>query len=272
MQYFVSIENNAYFHWQTELLIESFKLKGLQDSLVIGVADSKPGAAPLSVKNLLNHKNKFKHINYGESKDLPSLNKIYSLVSALKEGMLKQPFTLLHPDMLLFKPIEFDLQHNITYQHDPSSDDKIAKVKFDVQNRFGSTWVGFGNTMIFKDVPLDFFENTLSIMESLQKEHGNHWDVEKAAWLYSLIHYYSNETPLTFHPQQLEMSLLHPDDNANIIHYNHGIPPVFHKKHFKYEHPMFIMTDFDNPYDVFEIHNPTRISDYMKTVIKSYRQ
>jgi hypothetical protein len=52
MDYFVSIENTPYDLWQIELLIESFKINHLEDSLVIGMA----GPNPLLTKNLLAHK------------------------------------------------------------------------------------------------------------------------------------------------------------------------------------------------------------------------
>jgi len=132
--------------------------------------------------------------------------------------------------------------------------------------------MGLGYTMVFNDVPTSFFENTLSIMEALPEERGNDWDVEKGAWMYSIIQHHSNNVEFTFHPAQLEMSLLHPNYDANFIHYTHGIPPVFHKRHFKFEHPGFIMTEFAHPYDVFDVHNPTKITDYMKKVIHSYNQ
>ena len=41
MQYFVSIENNSYNCWQAGLLIESFKMQGIEDQLLIGVAENR---------------------------------------------------------------------------------------------------------------------------------------------------------------------------------------------------------------------------------------
>ena len=40
MNYFVNSENHPYYHWQLELLIESFKYNKCEESLLITVAEN----------------------------------------------------------------------------------------------------------------------------------------------------------------------------------------------------------------------------------------
>ena len=48
MHYFVAIENTISDLWQIELLIESFKMRNLQDDLIIAVAGQYTAAKNLS--------------------------------------------------------------------------------------------------------------------------------------------------------------------------------------------------------------------------------
>jgi hypothetical protein len=66
----------------------------------------------------------------------------------------------------------------------------------------------------------------------------------------------------------MSASLLHEDANLNFIHYKNGIPPVFHKKFYKYENGMFY-GDL-GPYETILEHNPTVNTNFMHQVIRSY--
>ena len=76
MQYFVSAEKTPYFYWQLELLIYSFKRFGLEDQLVIGLAESEEGG-PSAPKYLAKCRYLL-HENYGKNLGYSPLNKIFS--------------------------------------------------------------------------------------------------------------------------------------------------------------------------------------------------
>ena len=79
MKYFVSIENTSYFYWQIELLIQSFKMHGLENDLIISIADNQIPKNNMYFKNLIKHKNLYSHENVGKERNYLPLNRIYSL-------------------------------------------------------------------------------------------------------------------------------------------------------------------------------------------------
>ncbi len=188
MQYFVSIQNNAYSRWQAELLIESFKYHGLEDQLVVVIADNDQPDIPEFSKNLLAHKRKHTYMNFGQK--FKPFNKTRSLIWALDEGkVLQKPFVLLHPDMLLLNPIE-PRKESFVYDINDSYDLKFLseRVSLAMREREGEwfSWIPLGDTMIFnEDIPNSFFVKAHLELESLVKEFGvdTKLKLEKAAWL-----------------------------------------------------------------------------------------
>lgn len=267
MQYFVSIENTNYFYWQVELLIESFKMHGLQDQLVIGIAENETPKRAGIAKNLLSHPNKFMHENSAVPYGLSS-NQIQGVAAALANKYLSCPFTLIHADMVLVKPVkeiegdivispyEFHLQSVV----DPYLSE-IAKVKEAKVDDFPKT-IPVGGVMVFnKDVPADFFAQVQSRMRTLAKESPNE-DKAKAAWALGIYDFLGL---LQLSQAYLETHLL-AAKTENFVHYAHGIPPVFNKRYYKGD---LCLTN--NPYEVMLDHNPTPCTDYLHKVIHAYR-
>jgi hypothetical protein len=119
MQYFVSIENRPYHHWQIELLIESFKMRNLDHKLVIGVNEFEEKPSIFDIRNITEHKNK---IYYNQI-----FHPLFGMIAAQEEGLLKQPFTFIHPDMLLIQPIVLNNKNNLTFHLRNYPDEKLTK-------------------------------------------------------------------------------------------------------------------------------------------------
>ena len=66
MEYFVSAGNKAYYHWQLELLIQSFKEYGIEDKLVVAISSSEDPLYKNFCNNLKNHKRIFEGKLMGE--------------------------------------------------------------------------------------------------------------------------------------------------------------------------------------------------------------
>jgi hypothetical protein len=255
--YFVSIENTPYHHWQIELLIESFRLHGLEERLFVAIADSPSNSSP---KNLTSHKLCALHANYG------SLNKITSLISSLESGKLKQPFVLLHPDMVLYKPIPMEHPENIVFHTaEPdealkaSLEDKIHPIlEGKGLSRDFLPWLPVGATMYFKDVPLDFFKRVHGWMYFFKNE--------KAAWILSM---YEHLGMLSMAGRQFESNLWHTNVDLPIIHYSGGFPPFFHKG--AYKNPDWVLTEVKDPHDALKLSLTTN-TEYVDKVINSYRK
>jgi len=278
MQYFVSIENTPYHHWQVELLIESFKMKGMENDLVIGVAKNSESKGIWS-KNITNHKNKFLHENVGRDRKYLPLNKTFALIIAMENGLLKQPFAMIHPDMILRNPIELeDKDHNLVfdYSEDESLKEKIEpeiiKIKQDIGLPQDSVpWIPLGDVVLFlRDIPTSFFYRAGVRMEKLLDEYGPQKWIERGAWILTMYDYLARINGLA---RKMETSLLHDTPEINFIHYKFGLPPVFHKKYFSYDFQGTIFSiGTDDPMDALLQQNPTSNSDFVQQVVKSYKK
>lgn len=241
MDYFVAIENTAYDIWQIELLIESFKLLKLQDSLVLGVAGNST-----KTKNVSEIKRVFCH-------DPHPFNSIYAVYAALQTGFLTEPFVLLHPDMILHEPFKEIHGENIVF-HPYANDLKEGYV------------VNAGGAMRFNLVPHKFFKlvmNTAEQMKKLNREKPQ--DIVKAAWTSSILTA-SGYCDIIGSP--LEVGLLNTEfADMPIIHYNKGMPPAFDKRLF---YQKLAITD-KNPYQVLLENNPTVVTNYVQKVVRSYQ-
>jgi len=245
MDYFVSISNTPYHHWQIELLIESFKMHGLQDSLLVVLYGEDENKFP---PNLFHHKRK---LLPGDNKKLPiPAAKIFSVLSALKHSHLSQPFTFLHPDMVLVQPITDDWDEGVVFHPHRREEDMVA----------GD--VGYpGGIMRFKWMPYRFFHKVMGYAMNLVKENEKY--AGPLAWEKGINEYIA---PAGVRALATEMSLLH-IGNAPFIHYKYGMPPSWTKHAYK---PF--MSFMDDPYNVLLAHNPTSSSNYLHKIILSYME
>jgi len=247
MDYFVAIKNISDY-WQVELLIESFKFHNLENKLLVAICGDKN---PKLLPNLANHKRKFVCVD-PENK-YQELYKAYSLLTALENKTISQPFVLMHTDMLLFKPIKDEWEQHIVFH--PQEDREDIKKDMDIKGM----WLSDDGAIRFKNIPIKFFKQVLKIAEKCSDKK----EPALVAWAQTMI--YGN---LFFElsPQPLEMELLHDNLEAPIIHYKHGLPPVFSKKAYG-EIKMA-----DDPMEILLAHNPTSTTDYMHKIINHYKE
>lgn len=281
MDYIVSIENNPYYRWQTELLIESFKMRGMQDNLLIAIAEHDGPQYRGFVKNIYEHERKFTHNNYGREKKCPYLNRAFAVLTALKHDRLRQPFTVLHPDMILYAPMEEMGEYNILFHMTPERPALRAKIKpFITRSLLGKKvpetvpWLGTEGISAFKDVPQIFFNKVLTnatqIMQSFPDLSSKEVDI--AAWSVTFYEYFGLfnvkgrgiECPLVYNLDSIPSTVA--------LHYTHGIPPFFTKLHFKFDDPVQFNLAPPDPIAVFLDYNPTTATDYLHKVVRSYRK
>ena len=272
MKYFVSIENTDYHRWQTELLIESFKILGKADDLYIAIAENKKSQPNRYLKNITEHKNKFNHTNLGDLYSHLPLNKIYSLNEMVKKQTLGDQFAVLHPDMILYQPMTMLPDGvNLIYHPNADADDSyVSNLKKQIINdKF--QWLSLGDTMIFNKAPDDFFQNVFDEMVNLCKSVGKKWELEKAAWMIALVKRLRAGKQMRITSASLEMSLLHPRKNSMVIHYKHGLPPKFNKRHYKQTFNPIIISSQMDPLDAMLLDNPTPATNYLQKVVRSYK-
>ena len=272
MEYFVSMENSGYFYWQVDLLLESFKAANVNGPLV-GIAENNTSKKPaMFAKNILTHTSKFSHDNFGQEQGCPPLNKPYAIILALRNKLLSSHFAVIHPDMVLVNPLKENEENIVFHEQQPNEDfkkniDPYIKEIADVRKidfKDFPDCIPIGGTIIFRDVDLTFFERVLARMAQLHKKHGNAFDIAKAAWVITIYEYLGKYSVKGVY---LEKRLMDHEVEADLIHYRHGLPPLFSKKFYGFE-DFQMMTD---PYQVLLEYNPSDATDYIQKLIRKYR-
>lgn len=285
MQYFVSAENTSYFYWQLELLIESFVMSGMENSLLVALADNDSQKMAGFSSNLIRIGGKFLHPNEGREKGYLPLNRVGAIRYALAYKALKFPFALIHADMVMRRPLEvasddmpsvtlnnFDdyplVEEQMVKEEIRSSLEELAesrKVEVDALPSvpFLSAPVVFNKS--FEKIADVFFAKLQTNMMSILERKGPAFPCEKAAWELTLAESFQH---CSISGRFMSAPLLFDFDDANFIHYRMGIPPVFHKKFYRFEDGLYLSGQ--GPYETLLENNPTVGTDFVQKVIKSH--
>ncbi|NDD52899.1 hypothetical protein EBZ39_03295 [bacterium] len=286
MQYFVSIENTSFFYWQMEILIESFVMHGLQDNLVIAIAENDDPKIKGYSSNLIKYGTKFMHPNFGMDAGHPPLNRAVALRTALSEGMLGFPFSVIHSDMILRKPLPekgFQSDYGMVVNSFDETSEKTRKeikeairpglkriaeeriLKVEDLPEIPALSAPFVFNESFKSLSDVFFARLHSNTMDLIGSEGGEFPCERAAWELTLTEAFQH---CSVKSEFMACPLMSNETGTNFIHYKNGIPPVFHKKFFKFS-DISVRTG-RCPFEVILEHNPTPNTDYVHEVIKSY--
>jgi hypothetical protein len=289
MQYLVSVENSNYFYWQLELLIESFLMQGLQDNLVISIAENDEPKFRGYSKNIVKYGKKIIHSNVGKERGFAPANRFYTIKRFFESGEIDLPFTVIHADMIMKNPIdkynkEADIvinnqnvfKNDLTLEYIRSSGvkerlvEKDAVKEEDVDNiieTFPYSMPIIFNESLNRDFLSKFFDKLIINLEQLIKTKDSSFPIEKTCWIYTFLEsigFYSATGSF------LTCELMHSEDlDVPFIHYKNGIPPVFNKRFFKFE-PGTYHNNFEGPYEFLLENNPTENTSFLQQVIKSY--
>ncbi len=261
MNYFVSIESTSYDCWQTELLIQSFKRLRMEDNLYIAIAEKDCYVNPDFTLNILEHKNKFVFKDLGGIK-----NRFYALNHLVKEKIISLPLATIHPDMVLINPIgtyDVDLIFSI-FDTDQEYKNEIKTI---VTNMCpDKAWLILNPSAVYcvgPNMDISFFERLYNY--SLQFP-DNQKSLEKIIWHLAAINLYKEDKLIIEHVQ-LEQCLRNYALTTNFIHYNHGYPPIFHKKFFKFDN---LTIDESNPYKAICLVDTNESTRHIIEIVKSY--
>lgn len=221
-------------------------------------------------RNVRDHKRVFVHPNFGKH-----LNCCKSLSAAYASELIKAPFTLIHPDMVLVEPIKPEQDFNIIFSQgmdDPSINERIeldiqeAVAAFDLPRENAPATLPIGDIIVFNQSDIGDVNQIQFRTEYLIEKYGDDWNVSKAGTILAFYDLLSRR--YRYKIDFLEGTLLH-DALANFIHYKHGMPPVFSKLHYKYNSPNF-MTEGAFPMQPLFKHNPTVSTNYVQSIVRSY--
>jgi len=284
MKYFVSIENIDYFYWQTELLIQSFKMHGIEDDLIIAIAENETIKSTPYILNLSKHKNCITHRNLGRENDCLELNRIYSLTVALRKNILTFPFTLIHSDMVLNKPIQ-PYESNITTNTYQLEDEEIDMfIDFDeIKNNLIKTGVlkSLNNFYYSHPIVFNHDENTTDsfkenffnflladVINSIggDQEEKYRRFFEKSSWKKSLL---KSVGHCEISGDVLSCNITDEID-VPFIHYDKGIPPSFSKHYYKNKDGIFL-AEKSSPFSrLLQLRDMSPHASYVASVVDSY--
>lgn len=281
MKYLVSIENTNYFYWQTELLIESFLMNGIQDDLVIAIANNDSPKIKGYSKNLVKHKNKILHENVGLEKECPVANRVYAIRNLFLTEQIELPFTVIHADMIMKNPIDkynkdteivmnnYGMEinkltnsyiENIGLKQQLLDEEKITEKEID---EFPFCMPIIFNENLDKEFFLKFLDKLVINLEDVCKKKN--FPVEQTCWTQTLLESYGFYSATG---SFLTCELMHSEDfDVPFIHYNNGIPPIFNKKFFKFDKGKYYV---DGPYENLLENNINENTEYVRQVIRSY--
>lgn len=267
MEFFVGIENKTFYHWQIELLLESFIQQNLQYNLLIANVASENQINKKYTRNLDKHKRIYhvSKINYDTF--YPKLAVLKALNNAITYKLISQPLTYLESSSVLLKTDEiktFPEPSIIVVQdliYEKQFFDILIPNWFKFENKektsFENKFFPIGCAIILNKVPQTFFKRLITVCEMLVKyqlstlNYVNEF-TDKLSWAITIAEY-SNKLKI----EQKDMAtFLHLNDENTFLDYNHGIPPDFHKSMFKFEPPRYFA--FGEPYQTLTDHQITR--------------
>lgn len=247
MNYFVTVTDHQTTQWQTELLLESFKVHNLQDKLHVALI---PTEQPNIGKNLSNHKNLERYANIGKLRGFEKLNKLYAILHALTTGKLTQPFIAFEPEMVLFHPIQFESyagpqiifqsSHFLTQEFAQKTVPNLANYLPQQQ------WLPIGKIVYFNNIPIEYFHQVIRYtefmaFEQLRENKEIYSETERIAWASNVMSMINAACIIGTGNLEQTMS-----DNTHhtFINYEDGLLPFFSKKMFSYS------ISFGNPFEI----------------------
>jgi len=268
------VENKPIFHWQIELLIESFKKFNLEDNLYvyfIGTNDSNI----IFNKHIKNHKNcvflENKSIKYGYHHF-----SFYEALTNYKEKVPDNDFCLIDADCILTNnDFSFFNDKNIYYQSEIVKNSDLENV---ITNLIKNKIQQICSLFYFsKKIPNIFFKNSLIYAEKFLVEFLKEYHDDLLQKNFNLFKYGLLINSL-MENQQVTTSfdtVGFPQVNTNnfiFLSYKFDILPFFKKSNFSFEKNELIVF---NPNDPFE--NLCMLPDFpncipLRNVAASYRE
>lgn len=281
MEYFVSIENTPYYHWQIELLIESFKKQNRQKDLLVALAEANAPIQSLFWKNIQNHDRIYAHANIGNIRGFEPLNKIYSLAWAVKYNLIKQPFAYIQSDLVLRNPLEIPFLNQTVpeivfspcmFFTADEVEEKAGNIWPWMQKtkaEYETTWIPIGSVTVFNNVPMEVFDRAVYLCETLcvhqLEKNGKIWPLtDRLAWALNLSDF--SDQIMLRGDYSLTSTMLG-SDNSPFIDYEHGLPPVFNKLMFSFAPPAY--TSFGDPFVVLAENAPTPNAYYISQLAQA---
>lgn len=247
MQYFIPITKTKHHLWQTELLLQSLKDLGLFDDAILAIVDQPQEVRTIS-PNVTDCKKFLVH-------DHQEANLIACLLTA-RQQFLKPPYTILHPDMVLRKPIEC----GASVAFDRCGRGLPAEYQDELRKILPkNTVIPAGGIITINEEPSNFLDQLVHWAKRMFEVKRDKMAV-RAAFIAATWEGYSRQ----IHVDKLSSELTE-HDLTSAIHYFRGLPPNFHKNMFGDE--VYLS---GSPFDALLETNPTANTEFVQKVIRGY--
>ena len=277
MDFLVIAEDIPYYQWQIELLIESFKIQGLQDKLIIYLVKTNESVDAIKI-NINNHKNVFYHNS--ESLKTGTVNfDFHNCILDYKSKNEKTDFVIIDPDTFLknFDYKVFD-GNNILYQIDQASNKelelifKISRSKYNFEFYQASSVIYFNSTFDF-----NFFNSSFNVLEDLVRiafftnlfNESYKPDIDLYKYAYLLIGM-SYSVPIVPTYKLLNYVYEGYEQDVSFVSYKHDIKPYFYKKNYYHKNFKNLSLRYSDPFqNLLDLPDFTYCS-FVKNIVSKY--
>jgi hypothetical protein len=283
MQYFLYLDNEPYYQWQLDLMVQSFENQGCTDKLIVALTNKKDSQSlelyNTGIKKLKNI-NTFENID--EAKEVKGFNKFYSLYSSLFNDIIKESFFVLENDTVLYRqPSEAVFLTNFpecVYSVDPlftldfvkeNIGDEFLEIFNIKEEELKENWHSVSGCYGFSNIHIGFISMMIENMEKLalqqMLDNKEVWsETSKVALCISL---FQNRSNMVIHGQYLTVPA-NSEGTGNFISYKNGVGKNFYKSMFSYTPPMFM--SFGNPFELLANSHQSENVFYISNLAKEY--
>jgi hypothetical protein len=281
MDYFLNIDNTPYYQWQTELLIESFKEKKCSNDLFLALTNSTNTSFLNNnfTKNIFSHNRTYSFDDIGSKKGFPELNKFICLANCITKKLIKQPFFVLEPDVVLHNNIDMLFSKNyceFIFAIDPfftleSAEENVGPFWewFNLEkDNLESNWVPLGECYAFNNIPDGFFYKVIKDAEKMALHQllnqKNIWS--RTVELSLAMNLSNNITNISCRGDYKIVAPVMFSSESYFISYKDGILPSFHKSMFKYNPPNYV--SFGDPIKILSENTFSPNAKYISNLAK----
>jgi hypothetical protein len=253
MNYFVLIEDRAYYHWQVELLLQSMKRLDIDENLLVAIVQGNEGKFSFK-HNLDAHKNKEFYTNIGAAKGFSPLNELYTLAWAMQYNSIQSPICVIKPHTVFrdsnFKPFLQPDYPGIIVAPDPFFTFDFAekhvpefwKAVGIEESAVRDKWIPFGNVFFLNNIGPDFIYQVIRYAEQVIvhqiRAKKNVWEHSvRLAWSMAVGELVGK---VFIDANYNLVSTMIDNRKTSIIDYEHGMPPTFNKEMYNFPPPLFI--------------------------------
>ncbi len=280
MEYFVSTYADPAHEWQVELLIESFKKLGADGDLTVMLSNCGD-LHYTRVGNIRSHQKVVYHDSPGQIKGHRRLDELYTLLWALENGKIRNPYCFLRPHTVIRDRLDSFVPdvRSVVFAPDPFFTLRLAEERLgNFWEHFGrdksfydNRWATVGGVIIVNEMDAWLASYLCGIAETLVLEQikagREPWeDTVRAAWSVCLAEVASRSAALIRGDYEIAATM---NDNRPlpIIDYEHGLPPQFNRRMFLFSGPGVM--SFGDPLEVVSGCISTKNAHFMSDLAKS---